>query len=85
MDEFMDSAGWTVPALLRTRSSRSPQAIAQWQLAPDGQWIASTWSDYCKAVASLAGGFRKLGLARGDRVGIMAASGKEWDLSLIHI
>lgn len=85
MDELMDSAGWTVSGLLRTRSSRSPQAIAQWQLAPDGQWIASTWSDYCEAVASLAGGLRKLGMARGDRVGIMAASGKEWDYAQLGI
>ncbi|WP_294259086.1 long-chain fatty acid--CoA ligase [Propionivibrio sp.] len=84
-DEVMDGAGWTVPGLLHLRSKRTPQAIAQWQLAPDGQWIQGTWGEYCSAVASIACGFRRLGLVEGDRVGIMAASSKEWDYAQLGI
>lgn len=85
MDEITESAGWTVPGLLAIRSSRTPEATAQWQLSADGQWIPVTWRDYCAIVASVACGFRKLGLAHGERVGIMAASGKEWDYAQLGI
>lgn len=81
----MESAGWTVPGLLHLRNERTPQDIAHWQLAPDGRWVPSTWSEYGRTVASLARGFRKLGLLEGDRVGIMAASSKEWDYAQLGI
>lgn len=85
MDQLMESAGWTVPGLLAARSASSPEAVALWQLATNGEWVSSTWSDYRIAVASLASGFRKLGLAPGERVGIMAASSKEWDYAQLGI
>lgn len=81
----MKSAGWTVPGLLAARSASTPEAVALWQLAENGEWVSSTWRDYRTAVASLANGFRKLGLAPGERVGIMAASGKEWDYAQLGI
>lgn len=81
----MDSADWTIPGLLAARSTSSPDAIALWQRNPDGEWISSTWREYRTAVASLANGFRKLGLAPGERVGILAASGKEWDYAQLGI
>ena len=85
MDAMMERAGWTVPGLLAVRSSDSPNAAALWQLDADEKWVASTWADYRQAVATLATGFRKLGLAQGDRVAILAASSKEWDYAQLAI
>ncbi|WP_301101801.1 AMP-binding protein [Propionivibrio sp.] len=81
----MESAGWTVPGLLCVRNSANPDDVALWQMAADGKWLASTWGDYHKAVASLAIGLRTLGVAQGHRVGIMAASCKEWDYAQLGI
>lgn len=81
----MDSADWTIPGLLAARSARSPDAVALWQRNSEGEWISSTWHEYRTAVASLASGFRQLGLAPGERVGILAASGKEWDYAQLGI
>ena len=85
MDAIMERAGWTVPGLLGVRSADSPNDAALWQLVSDEQWVASSWGDYRQAVASLANGFRKLGLARGDRVAILAPSSKEWDYAQLAI
>ena len=81
----MQDAGWTVPGLLAARHKRTPEAIALWQLAAEGNWVASRWADYQRAVASLASGLRRLGLAAGERVGILAASSKEWDYAQLGI
>lgn len=85
IDDAMEAAGWTVPGQLLTRCTRTPDAIAHWQLDADGCWISGTWSEYCRAVASLASAFRRLGLAQGDRVGIMAPSSKEWDYAQLGV
>jgi long-chain acyl-CoA synthetase len=82
---MMESAGWTVPGLLSARHAATPDGVALWQLDADGKWISSTWHDYRKAVASIATGFKKLGLMPGERVGIMAASCKEWDYAQLGI
>jgi long-chain acyl-CoA synthetase len=85
MNEIFESAGWTVPGLLCARFARTPDAPALWQMTPDGDWVSSSWREYRNAVASLANGFRKLGVLPGDRVGIMAASSKEWDYAQLGI
>ena len=85
MNEIMERAGWTVPGLLAARSAESPKQAALWQLDTDEKWVPGTWSDYRQAVASLANGFRVLGLAPGERVAILAASSKEWDFSQLAI
>lgn len=85
IDAMMDRAGWTVPGLLCVRSADSPNETALWQLGADEQWVASSWAGYRQAVASLASGFRKLGLAPGDRVAILAASCPQWDYAQLAI
>lgn len=79
VDAALEASGWTVPGMLLARNRLTPGNVALWQLSPTGEWVGSTWSDYCQAVAAASNGFRKLGLASGDRVGIMAASCREWD------
>ena len=85
MDAMMARAGWSVPGLLDVRSADSPNEAALWQLDADEKWVASNWADYRRAVAALANGFRKLGLAQGDRVAILASSSKAWDYAQLAI
>jgi len=92
LDTLM-SAAWpdgsqssaTLPAMLRARCSRSPDEAALWQLSSTGEWVSTTWGDYGRAVAALAAGFKNLGLAHGDRVGIMCANSKEWDYAQLGV
>ena len=85
IDRVIEDADWTVPGLLGVRQKLSPEEAALWHRSTDGQWVQTTWSDYHRHVSSLACGFAKLGLAAGERVGIMAASSKEWDFVQLGI
>ena len=82
---LMDDSGWTVPGLLAARHARTPEAIALWQLSTEGNWLASTWADYQRAVAALASGLRRQGLVAGERVGILAATSPQWDYAQLAI
>ncbi len=81
VDPAFEASGWTVPGMLLARSALTPDATALWQLAATGEWGGSSWRAYQEAVASLSSSFRRLGLAAGDRVGIMAPSCREWDFA----
>lgn len=81
----MDDCAWNVPGMLLARSRLTPEAIALWRLSPSGEWLGSTWSEYCQAVAALSRGFRELGLSSGERVGIVAPSCREWDFAQLGI
>ena len=81
----MQSAGWTVPGLLAARQARTPDAVALWQVSGDGAWRPSTWTDYRRAVASVASGLCRLGLAAGERVGILGATRPQWDTAQLGI
>jgi len=85
LDEPMANTGWTIPGLLNARSKLDPDAPALWQRSSDGRWVSSSWNDYRKACAAVAFGLRRLGLNPGDRVGIMAASCREWDYAQVGI
>jgi len=85
LDEPMANTGWTIPGLLNARSRLDPDAPALWQRSSDGRWVSSSWNDYRKACTAVAYGLRRLGLNPGDRVGIMAASCREWDYAQIGI
>lgn len=85
-DAAIESSGWTVPGILHARSVLTPDAIALRQLpSADGEWLGTTWRAYRQAVATLSVGFRTLGLARGERVGIMAPSCREWDFAQLGV
>lgn len=72
--------------MLAVRSQLTPNAIALCHLSPTGDgWVGTTWDAYRQAVAALSAGFRKLGMAAGDRVGIMAPSCREWDFAQFGI
>ena len=72
---------WTIPAMLQARTERSSDASALWKSgSPDGTWHATSWREYRDVAASIAAGLKDLGIAPGERVGIMAPSCQHWDL-----
>ena len=88
-DAAIERSGWTVPGMLLARSLLTPDDIALCQISQaspaGGEWLGTTWSAYREAVAALSGGFARLGLLAGERVGIMAPSCREWDFAQLGI
>ncbi len=68
----------TIPALLaRTAAAHGSRLAVVFR----DQGIRWTWADLAARVDSLAGGLHRLGLAKGDRLGIWAPSRYEWLLA----
>jgi len=83
--EAITGAGWTVPGMLRARSELTPDEPALWELSAHSEWVPTTWGDYRRAVAAIAMALGDLGLARGERVGILAGSSRQWDYAQFGI
>lgn len=79
LDAFAAADVGTLPALLMRRGELSPGGPALWRLRQDGSWRATPWSEYCIAMSRIAAALSRLGLAAGDRIGILARSSPEWD------
>jgi long-chain acyl-CoA synthetase len=77
----LDRPVWTVPGLLKARANTSPDEPALWALYGQTRWQSMTWRQFHDAVISAARGLRRLGLQRGDRVGIIAPSSPHWDIA----
>lgn len=84
-DELMEEAGWTIPGLLQLRCMRTPDLPALWDWLPPDGWVRTSWAEYAQAVSRLVVAFRRLGVQPGDRIGIMAPSGKHWDFAHLAI
>jgi long-chain acyl-CoA synthetase len=69
--------GKTAPLLLCERALAEPDTVA-FRAKRLGLYRERTWRDYATMVARTAGAFAKLGLARGERVAIMADACEEW-------
>jgi long-chain acyl-CoA synthetase len=50
-----------------------------------GQWVATSWAEAARQVASLAAGLRAIGLKPGDRVMLVAENRPEWCISDLAI
>lgn len=70
----------TLPALLAWRAALTPTKPAQWNLGEGGQWRSGDWRAYFSVTAQVAASLRRLGLTPGDRLGIMAPTGAQWDV-----
>ena len=67
----------TAPALLVARARARPDAVA-FRAKSRGLYQETTWAQYALQVARAAKGLRALGLARGDRIAIMADACAAW-------
>ena len=85
VDALFATAGWTVPGLLQARSDRSPDAIGLSQPDHQGEWQTTSWRAYQRNVAALARSLTRLGLAAGDRVGIIGPNDKAWDVAQLAV
>jgi long-chain acyl-CoA synthetase len=99
-DEVTDG-GDTVPRLCHEAAERHARGDAVWYkggvydrsvvpdvvpAAPDGEFAALSYAEQQDIVRRLAAGFRALGVAAGDRVGVYADTRMEWaqsDLALL--
>ncbi|MEM9578630.1 MAG: AMP-binding protein [Pseudomonadota bacterium] len=68
----------TIPALLAQTAARLPDHEAAVFPAQDIRW---TYSDLARQVDALAQGFLRIGITKGDRVGIWAPNRVEWLLT----
>jgi len=67
----------TAPALLLARARARPDAVA-FRAKSRGLYQETTWAQYALQVARAAKGLQALGLARGDRIAIMADACAAW-------
>lgn len=68
----------TIPEVLADTVARFPDREAA--VFPE-QGVRWTWAELAREVDALAGGLRKLGLAKGDRLGIWSPNRYEWLLT----
>ncbi|MGI4731155.1 MAG: AMP-dependent synthetase/ligase [Janthinobacterium lividum] len=71
-------------AMFFTRAREGGDTPFLWR-KQDGAWVAISWADAARQVASLAAGLRAIGLDRGDRVMLVAENRPEWCLSDLAI
>jgi long-chain acyl-CoA synthetase len=71
----------TIPELLRQRAHGSPELAASWHQGASGEWIATPWRELYREVGEARRSFQSLGLAKGDRLGIIAHTRREWQVA----
>jgi long-chain acyl-CoA synthetase len=76
--------GDTLVDLFFDRAARWSErpALRHWQ---DGAWQTMTWAEYGAAVREVAAGLVALGLAPGDRAGILAGNQPRWHVADVGI
>jgi long-chain acyl-CoA synthetase len=69
----------TLPALLEARVRATPDGQAYAELGAGSGWHYTSWSEHLHQVRLLAGGLARHGLARGERVLILAPTRLAWE------
>jgi long-chain acyl-CoA synthetase len=77
-------AGQTLVDLFFDRETRWPDRVAL-RHVQDGEWEPVTWASYGRSVRELAAGLVELGIAPGDRVGILAGNQPRWHMADVAI
>ena len=70
----------TIPSVLAKRTLLTPDAFAHFSQDAAGAWRPTTWSDLAGAIERVADGLADLGLGRGKRVAILAATSQDWEI-----
>ena len=68
----------TIPKLLVEIAEKYPDYHAQLSKDAEGVFQPTTFSEFLDIVCCLAAGLRKLGISRGDNVGLISENRKEW-------
>lgn len=71
----------TIPDILRTRVETSATAVALYYQPQGQEWQPLVWEDYWRSTQSLAFALKQLGLDKGDRLGMLAPTSVEWELT----
>lgn len=80
--------GQTIPALFRKKVSEVPNHTLQAVKNKSGVFVRYSYSQVYQHVVEMAESLRKIGVRRGDNVGIMADNRREWlitDLALLSL
>ncbi len=78
----------TIPRLLAEIAKQYPTYTAQLSKDAAGEFQPTTFSELYVEVCSFAAGLKKLGISRGDHVGLISENRKEWliaDIALMSI
>ncbi len=70
----------TVPEMLHQRVAASPEATAFCSEQADGGWTPIAWREFKAETQRLAAGLLRHGLAKGDRLALIAPVSLEWEL-----
>lgn len=68
----------TIPKLLIEMAEKYPDYEAQLSKDGEGVFQPTTFSEFLEITCSMAAGLRKLGVSRGDHVGLISENRKEW-------
>lgn len=72
-------SGNTIPSLLESRASLTPDDVAHWTRDNDGHWQPTTWQEYWACANRLALGLQELGVKEQQTIGIMAGTSQKWE------
>ncbi|RMG12901.1 MAG: long-chain fatty acid--CoA ligase, partial [Planctomycetota bacterium] len=90
VDYVRQGALWvhrSLPALFQHVAAERPQHVASYRRV-DGRWQGESLARSAQRVERIALGLAELGVARGDRVGILSQTRPEWglvDLAILHL
>ena len=76
---------WTMPGRIAELAAERPDQKALVEIGPEGEWVASTWSEYWDAVRNLGKGLITLGLKPGDAVALIGNNRRDWVISQMGI
>ncbi len=79
------SETWTLPGRIAELAAERPDQTALNEVGPDGEWVASTWSEYWDAVRKLGKGLIALGSKPGDAVALIGNNRRDWVISQMGI
>jgi long-chain acyl-CoA synthetase len=71
---------YSLPELLKTKAKERPLEVAHWICDNEGRWLPISFDGFYQQVVDLAWKLKARGINKGDVVGIMAATGREWEL-----
>ncbi len=78
LSKLQKGLGETIPALLKNKVKKIPNYTLQAVKNKSGIFVRYSYSQVYQHVVELAWAFKKLGIKKGDRVGLMSDNRREW-------